>query len=152
MRSQSILTLIAAVIFTIALCAASPARAACPSGSQFFAYGGAGGCVKPGSSEVVVRCFSMGKVCPTGWSNEGPTDSGSWCCPPVASKGTPRGNPNAPKREETCTWRGTAPFCKGRCLPGEAGRRRARDSEGTYAQSGVRRRCLTGLQSLLLQA
>ena len=145
MRCPLPTTLIAAVIFAIALCPAAPARAACPAGSQFFAYGGAGGCVKPGSSEVVVKCFSMGKVCPTGWSNEGATDNGSWCCPPVASEGTPRGNSNAPKREETCTWRGTAPFCKGRCLPGEAGRASSADGEGTYPNFGAT--CLRGLKA-----
>jgi hypothetical protein len=98
--------LLAVVIFVIAACATEPAGA-CPAGSQFFAYGGAGGCVKPGSNEVVVKCFSMGKVCPTGWSNEGQTDTGSWCCPqPVTQK-------------IRCTWRGTAPFCDGGCRAGE---------------------------------
>ena len=44
--------LLAVVIFVIAACATEPAGA-CPAGSQFFAYGGAGGCVKPGSNEGV---------------------------------------------------------------------------------------------------
>jgi hypothetical protein len=124
MRRQSTLALVAAAIFVIALCVTAPASAACPAGSQFFAYGGAGGCVKPGSSEVVVKCFSMGKVCPTGWSNEGPTETGSWCCPP----------PPAPKGTN-CVWRGTAPFCAGECEVGET--LKARSSRRTYG-------CLTG--------
>jgi hypothetical protein len=80
---------------------------ACPSGSQFFAYGGAGGCVQPGTNNVVVKCFNMGKVCPTGWSNEGASDTGSWCCPPPVTQ------------KIRCTWRGTAPWCDGGCQAGE---------------------------------
>ncbi len=80
--------------------------AACPSGSQFFAYGGAGGCVTPGSNKVVVRCFSMGKVCPSGWSNEGQSEGKSGCCPPLA-------------QTKVCVLRGTAPFCDGECEVGE---------------------------------
>ena len=78
---------------------------ACPSGSQFFAWGGDGGCVQPGTNKVVVKCFNMGKVCPSGWSNEGASDTGSWCCPQPA--------------KIRCTWRGTAPLCDGSCEAGE---------------------------------
>ena len=62
---------------------------ACPSGSQFFAWGGDGGCVQPGTNKVVVKCFNMGKVCPSGWSNQGASDTGSWCCPQPATFGAP---------------------------------------------------------------
>lgn len=146
MRGPSIAELIACAMFVIASCLTAPANAACPAGSQFFAYGGAGGCVKPGSNEVVVKCFSMGKVCPTGWSNEGPTETGSWCCPPVANQGTPRGNPNAPTRNETCTWRGKAPFCKGRCQPGEIGRAAQTDRDEPFARAHPEfgAECITG--------
>ena len=98
--------LLGGCIVLIAASLASPVFA-CPSGSQFFAYGGAGGCVEPGTNKVVVKCFNMGKVCPTGWSNEGASDTGSWCCPQPAT------------RTIRCTWRGTAPFCDGGCLAGE---------------------------------
>jgi hypothetical protein len=120
-------------IFAVALCAAGPANATCPAGSQFFAYGGAGGCVKPGSNEVVLKCFSMGKVCPSGWSNEGATDTGSWCCPPAAAP--PRGDAQAPVQNETCMWRGTAPFCKGGCKPGESTRGATDDSDSAFARA-----------------
>ena len=113
--------LLALGIFLIAASLAGPAAATCPAGSQFFAYGGAGGCVEPGSNKVVLKCFNMGKVCPTGWSNEGASDTGSWCCPPT-SKG------------ETCVWRGTAPICRGRCQAGESTRDWSRNGIGLYTK------------------
>ena len=86
MRKSSTLELIALAIFILALCATVPARATCPAGSQFFAYGGAGGCVKPGSNEVVVKCFRNPSPCATGWSTEYAGDE-KWCCPPAAGGG-----------------------------------------------------------------
>jgi hypothetical protein len=96
--------LIAFGFFAVWACA-TPAEA-CPPGSQFFAYGGAGGCVADG--KMVMKCFHMGKVCPSGWSNEGESEGKSWCCPP----------PPRPKGTN-CVWRGTAPFCGGECEVGE---------------------------------
>ena len=141
---RAAIVVIAAAIVAVASCAPFPASAACPEGSQFFAYGGAGGCVKPGSSEVVVKCFSMGKVCPTGWSNEGPTDTGSWCCPPVVAP-----KQNQPVQNETCTWRGMAPFCKGRCQRGEIGRAAIDDSDDPYARAHTDfgADCVTGFKA-----
>ena len=98
-------TLLATCVLLIAAMLASPVLA-CPYGSQFFAYGGAGGCVANG--KMTQKCFNMGKVCPSGWSNEGASDTGSWCCPP----------PPGPKGSN-CTLRGTAPVCAGECEIGE---------------------------------
>jgi hypothetical protein len=89
-------------ILAIAALAAAPANA-CPSGSQFFAWGGDGGCVADGKQ--VMKCYHMGKDCPSGWSNEGQSEGKSWCCPPVVRK-----QESQPVQNETCTWRGTAPF------------------------------------------
>jgi chitinase len=123
----------------IAASLASPVLA-CPSGSQFFAYGGAGGCVADGKK--VQECFHMGKTCPSGWSNEGESEGKSWCCPPIVSKkqDTPQ-----PVQNETCTWRGTAPICKGRCQPGELGRSASTDGKGTYPNFGAT--CLSGVKA-----
>lgn len=124
---------ISAVFFALAPTSAH----ACPTGSQFFAWGGAGGCVEPGTNKVVQKCFNMGKACPSGWSNELQTDTGSWCCPPVAKpQRAPSGESIPPG--ETCVWRGTAPFCKGTCLHGE-------DSKGT-SKTGDGETCVTGIK------
>jgi hypothetical protein len=79
---------------------------ACPYGSQFFAWGGEGGCVADGKQ--VMKCYHMGKTCPSGWSNEGESEGKAWCCPP----------PPRPKGSN-CVLRGTAPFCDGECEVGE---------------------------------
>ena len=126
-------------IIAIAAFAAGPASA-CPSGSQFFAYGGAGGCVADGKQ--VMKCYSMGKDCPTGWSNEGQAESGSWCCPPPP---VVKRDDSQPVQSQSCTWRGTAPFCKGSCEPGEIGRASSSDGEGTYPNFGAT--CLSGLKA-----
>jgi hypothetical protein len=120
--------LLASCVLLIAAILASPVFA-CPAGSQFFAYGGAGGCVEPGSNKVVQKCFNMGKVCPSGWSNEGASDTGSWCCPPGAIVA----------ERESCVVRGTSPFCDGQCLAGEY-----------YKKMGVEagQRCLTGQKNV----
>ena len=74
---------------------------------------------------MVVKCFSK--------SNEGPTETGSWCCPPVAGQANPK--PDQPTQSEECTWRGMAPFCKGRCESGEIKRAVIDDSDDPYART-----------------
>lgn len=129
--------------FAITACLAGPASASCPIGTQFFAYGGSGGCVKPGTNEVAVKCFRM-PSCPSGWSREHKDDKGVWCCPP----------PRAETRQEwldrvhpnrSCAWRGTAPICDGKCQSGEFGVVRSKDGHELprYA-SGFGARCATG--------
>lgn len=94
---------------------------ACPGGSQFFAWGGDGGCVANG--KMVQKCFHMGS-CPSGWDREAETEGKSWCCPP----------PPRPKGTN-CILRGTAPFCAGECEVGET--LKARTAKGTQG-------CVTG--------
>jgi hypothetical protein len=94
---------------------------ACPSGSQFFAFGADGGCVANG--KMVQKCFHMGK-CPSGWSNEGQSEGLNWCCPP----------PPRPVGEN-CIWRGTAPFCAGECQVGETLKKRAKRSCATGSKA-----------------
>ena len=54
---------------------------ACPKGTLLFAYGDSAGCIKPGTNEVVVKCFRQ-KTCPSGWNGAGlPDDRGyELCC------------------------------------------------------------------------
>ena len=102
--------LIAIVIFLVAGFLPESAEARCPPGSQFFAWGGDGGCVASG--KMVQKCFHMGS-CPSGWSREGQTEGKNWCCPPPPR---PQGT--------NCVLRGTAPFCAGECEIGETLKRR----------------------------
>jgi hypothetical protein len=97
---------------------------ACPGGSQFFAWGGDGGCVANG--KMVQKCFHMGS-CPSGWDREAQTDGKSWCCPP------------APHPHERCELRGTAPFCAGECEVGET--LKGRTAKGTQG-------CATGSKAI----
>jgi hypothetical protein len=119
----------------IALTLAEPSRAACPAGSQFFAWGGAGGCVANG--EQVRKCYHMPKDCQTGWSQEHQDDTGVWCCPPDVGK---RAGSPPPPANAGCVWRGTAPFCEGECMPGE-------DRSGV-SKTGDGERCVSGSKVL----
>ena len=122
--------LLAFTVIAIAALAAGRTEA-CPAGSQFFAYGGAGGCVADG--QQVMRCYNMGQRCPSGWSNEGQAEAGSWCCPPPKQTSIPQPTP-APKRK--CVWRGTGPICDGECGQGE-------DRSGVSSKG-----CITGYKIL----
>jgi len=113
--------LLALGIFLFATSLTVPAGA-CPYGSQFFAYGGAGGCVANG--QMVQKCFHMGSTCPSGWSNEGESEGKAWCCPPPP-----------PPKGTNCVLRGTAPFCDGECEVGET--LKSRTAKGTNG-------CVTG--------
>lgn len=138
---MGVVTVLAGGMLLIAASLASPVLA-CPSGSQFFAYGGAGGCVADGKK--VQECFHMGKTCPSGWSYEGESEGKSWWCPPSPIVSKKQETPQ-PGHNETCMWRGTAPFCKGRCQPGELGRSASTDGEGTYPNFGAT--CLSGVKA-----
>jgi hypothetical protein len=99
-----------------------PADAACPAGSQFFGYGGDYGCVMPGETPTVVaKCWKgfqnpcSGAHCEGGW-----VDNERYCCLAVAP---PKPPPSTQETFEAYYWDGTAPFCDGRCRPGEHGKR-----------------------------
>ncbi len=47
---------------------------------------------------------------------------------------------------ETCEWRGTAPFCEGRCEPGELTRTSSRDGSNAREYAGFGATCLSGLK------
>jgi len=78
---QALALLIAATALSVVMAAARPAAAqvpnqACPAGTLLFAYGDSAGCIKPGTNEVVVKCFRQ-KTCPSGWTGAGlPDDRG----------------------------------------------------------------------------
>jgi hypothetical protein len=128
MRGRSTPELIAFATFVIVSCVTAPASATCPAGSQFFAYGGAGGCVKPGSNEVVVKCFRNPSPCATGWSTEYAGDE-KWCCPPAGGGA----------KHLVCRVDGTSPFCHGTCREGEIVQRVGVDAG---------QKCLTGVKVL----
>jgi hypothetical protein len=70
------------VLFVVAATPAAPQvpNAACPSGTLLFGYGDSAGCIKPGTNEVVVKCFRQ-KTCSPGWKPAGlPDDRGYDLC------------------------------------------------------------------------
>lgn len=98
--------------------AAQVPNKACPAGTLLFAYGDSAGCIKPGTNEVVVKCFRQ-KSCPSGWTGADlPDDRGyDLCCvppaPPKQDSLEEMLNKNYPNR--TCRWVGEAPACNGKC-------------------------------------
>jgi len=74
---QALTLLIAATALSLgSMAAAQVPNQACPAGTLLFAYGDSAGCIKPGTNEVVVKCFRQ-KTCPSGWTGAGlPDDRG----------------------------------------------------------------------------
>ncbi|MGH6734950.1 MAG: hypothetical protein ACRECX_02565 [Methyloceanibacter sp.] len=147
-------TLTATGILLIA--AALPAAAqvpnkACPPGTLLFGYGDSYGCIKPGTNEVVVKCFRQ-KTCPSGWTGAGlPDDRGyDLCCVPPAPPPPPKEdsleemlNKHHPNR--TCMWDGTAPFCDGKCPPDlRDGQYPSKDGKGM--PPGFGSKCVSGMK------
>jgi hypothetical protein len=120
---MSTLTLSGIIVLLLLFAAATPAaaqvpNAACPAGTLLFGYGDSAGCVKPGTNEVVIKCFYQ-NTCSSGWKGSGVTNDKGYelCCPPPPPRKQQTLeemlNEHYPNR--TCMWDGTAPFCKGRC-------------------------------------
>jgi hypothetical protein len=91
---------------------ASAMALACPPGSRFSAKadGTNGICAILGQGATpMVRCFVADGACPGGHSREHSNNDPTrdYCCP--------TGRAQQPK----CVARGVAPFCEGKCLPGE---------------------------------
>jgi hypothetical protein len=138
-------TLIALVTLATMPASAQVKNAACPAGTLLFGYGATQGCIKPGTNEVVVKCFRM-KNCPSGWKGAGILDDkgADICCPP----------PPKPKQESleemlnrmhpnrSCYWAGTAPFCDGKCRRGYDAGYPSRDGKGMPAGFGAK--CVSG--------
>jgi hypothetical protein len=111
----------------------------CPEGTEFAGYKGCIAKAQPTGP-------APKKLCPDGSK----VDLSAEC--PVVAKSPPKepkkkkpSGEDHPAHDETCMWRGTAPFCKGRCQSGELNRAVSDDGAGTYANFGEP--CLTGFKT-----
>ncbi len=123
---------IAALIGATIVCAllsATQSAHACPEGTVFSAYKGNGICAYIGEgAKVAVQCYPAKGKCPSGTTRERKkSGSDAYCCP-TKVKG----------RSLRCAWRGTAPFCEGKCLHGEQWKGDARNKEGASYTSGMK--------------
>lgn len=142
---------IALIVLLIALgatpAAAQVVNAACPDGTLLFGYGDSAGCIKPGTNEVVVKCFRQ-KTCPSGWKGAGLPDNRGLdlCCapPPKPKKETLEEMLNRVYPNRTCYWDGSAPFCKGRCRPDFTAGYPSSDGKGMPAGFGAK--CASGMK------
>jgi hypothetical protein len=141
------------ILLGLFVSAATPAaaqvpNAACPAGTLLFGYGDSAGCIKPGTNEVVVKCFRQ-KTCPSGWKGAGlPDDTGrDLCClpPPPPKKQTLEEMLNEHYPNRTCMWDGTAPFCKGRC-PAHLRDGQYASKDGKGMPPGFGEPCATGMK------
>lgn len=146
------LTAIAILLITAACPAAAQVpNKACPSGTLLFGYGDSAGCIRPGTNEVVTKCFRQ-KTCPSGWTGAGlPDDKGrDLCCVPPAPPAPPKQdsleemlNKHHPNR--TCRYEGTAPFCDGKC-PSDLRDGQYPSKDGKGMPPGFGKKCVTGMK------
>jgi hypothetical protein len=147
---NSLAAIVLGILFVIAATPASAQvpNAACPAGTLLFAYGDSAGCIKPGTNEVVVKCFRQ-KTCPSGWKGAGlPDERGlDLCCLPPAppKKQTLEEMLNEHYPNRTCMWSGTAPFCKGRC-PANLRDGQYASKDGKGMPPGFGKPCVTGMK------
>ena len=96
---------------------------ACPPGTIFSAYKGNGICAYVGQGATkAVQCRAMVNSCPSGTTREQKKSYPKhvYCCPKTIAN----------EQGKSCVWRGTAPFCEGRCGSSEQNRGSARDKDG----------------------
>jgi hypothetical protein len=151
---MSSLRLSEAIVFGILfMVTAAPAASqvvnpACPPGTLLFGYGDSAGCIKPGTNEVVVKCFRQ-KTCPSGWKPAGVLDDSGrdLCCPPPAppKKETLEEMLNKHYPNRTCMWDGTAPFCDGKC-PSDLRDGQYPSKDGKAMPAGFGKPCVTGMK------
>jgi hypothetical protein len=149
MRIRSLMVIAFGVL---SIAAATPAmsqvpNAACPAGTLLFGYGDSAGCIRPGTNEVVVKCFRQ-KPCPSGWKGTGVVDDSGreLCCPPPPppKKDTLEEMLNKHYPNRTCYYDGTAPFCDGKCPTDYDGKYPSKDGKGM--PPGFGKACVTGMK------
>lgn len=120
---------IGAAIVCLMLSAIESANA-CPEGTVFSAYKGNGICAYIGQgAKVAVQCYKATGKCPSGTTREKKkSDPNSYCCPTTV-KGA----------SLECKWRGTAPFCEGKCLYGEQYKGSAPNKDAAWFAKGTMR-------------
>jgi hypothetical protein len=113
---------------------------ACPPGTVFSGYKGNGYCAIIGKGkQSAAQCTIKKGACPAGTkrqhSNHDPKND--YCCPTTSRFTKAPKVVQKPNWNESCSWFGTAPYCKGRCPRGYY-------SKGPVSKRGDGEPCWTG--------